>query len=95
MARLEITLDFKDRLNALSDSRRDAAIIRLEAFVRNHNDPLLRLRELRCAPGHWLIDSFRHDRIILKKLGEDLYRPEDVGGHDIYADWEKRFPREG
>lgn len=96
---VRLTPAFTEALGKMSSGRQRMAVDRLAAFVRNPADPELRLRELRCAPGYWLINSTRGDRIILRKEADDLYAAVDVGGHSLIDEWERlaeqsRLPRE-
>lgn len=92
MTPVEITtaLTFVEALRALSVGRQDAAIGRLYQFQRHPHDPALKLRPLRCAPGHWIINSRHGDRIILREAGENRFVAVDVGGHEMYDVWERR-----
>jgi hypothetical protein len=84
---------FVARLKLLSEGRQASIIGRLEWFQRQPDDPALRLRPLRCAPGHFLIDSIRYDRIILRRDAEEaggpVYTAVDCGGHEIILEWER------
>ncbi|BCM85847.1 hypothetical protein mvi_43080 [Methylobacterium indicum] len=65
---------------------------RMIRFQRDPQEPQLRLRPLRCAPGHYLIDSARYDRIVLRTDlidGEAVYTAIDCGGHEIIEEWER------
>lgn len=80
---------FSDRLRLLSEGRREHIINRLVWFQQRPDDPSLRLRDLRCAPGHYLIDSVRGDRIVLRRDADGVYVAVDCGGHEIIDEWER------
>jgi hypothetical protein len=87
--RIRITDSFLTALRGLSEGRRAWIIGRLEMFQANATDKVLRLRPLRCLDGHFIIDSVRYDRIILRREAEDLYAAVDCGGHEILEEWTK------
>ncbi|BAQ44202.1 hypothetical protein [Methylobacterium aquaticum] len=92
MVALRISDRFRTRLALLSEGRREHIINRMIRFQRDPQDPQLRLRPLRCAPGHSLIDSARYDRIVLRTDlidGEAVYTAVDCGGHEIIEEWER------
>jgi hypothetical protein len=93
MLRVQPTPAFVEALKRLSEGRQSWVISRVHLFQTNPNDKILRFRELRCAPGHHLIDSIRYDRIVLRKDAEDLFALVDCGGHEILDEWEKRLGR--
>ncbi|MET7244076.1 hypothetical protein ABZT49_11960 [Methylobacterium sp. EM32] len=92
MVALRLSDRFRERLALLSEGRREHVINRLIRFQRDPQDKQLRLRPLRCAPGHFLIDSARYDRIVLRTDlidGVTVYTAADCGGHEIIEDWER------
>ena len=89
MVRVRIPPAFLKALRSLSEPRRKRAIGRLHLFQARPNDPALRLRPFRAVPGFFLIDLPRGDRILLRKEGSDTYAAIDVGGHELYPEWER------
>lgn len=80
---------FVERLRLLSESRAKHIIGRLEWFQNWPDDPKLKLRPLRCSPGHFLISSIHGDRIILRLEANGVYVAADCGGHEIIDEWER------
>lgn len=39
--------------------------------------------------NHYIINSNRGDRIILRKIGDTAYEAVDVGTHDLYRRWDR------
>lgn len=89
MPSVKVLPSFTAKLRLLSEGRRKYIVGRVRRFVANSQDKLLRFRPLRCAPGHFLIDSVRGDRIVLRQEAEDAYALVDCGGHDIIDEWER------
>ncbi|GJD95768.1 hypothetical protein [Methylobacterium iners] len=90
MPAIRLDPSFLLAFKGLSKSRREWVAARLRLFQIDPSDKALRFRALRCAPGHFLIDSVRYDRIILRRETDDLYAVVDCGGHDIIDAWEAR-----
>jgi hypothetical protein len=84
------SLEFLDALMKLTPGRQQSAVNQLYLFARQPDAPELRFRELRCAPGYWIINSHYQDRIILRAEDDGVYSAVDVGGHELYAEWERR-----
>lgn len=47
------------------------------------------MRPFKAAPGYFLIDMPRGDRILLRQETADTFAAIDVGGHELYGEWEK------
>lgn len=48
-----------------------------------------KFRALKGHPDHFIINSSRGDRIILRRIEHDSYEVVDVGKHDIYRVWDR------
>ena len=94
MPRIRVDPSFVASLRRLSEGRRRWVLGNLQLFQRHPENAGLRFRPLRCAPGHFLIDSVRYDRIILRQEEQDLFTVVDCGGHEIIETWEARAARD-
>jgi len=54
-----------------------------------HHPPRESSDRVTALDGHFIIDSVRYDRIILRREAEDLYAAVDCGGHEILEEWRK------
>lgn len=90
MAAVSFSESFRDRLKLLSEGRQAHVINRLVQFQQEPEDPALRLRPLRCSPGHYLISSARYDRIVLRQDADGVWIAVDCGGHEVIDEWERR-----
>lgn len=89
MPSVKVLPSFMAKLRLLSEGRRKHIAGRVRRFAADPLDKPLRFRPLRCAPGHFLINSVRGDRIILRQEAEDVYALVDCGGHAIIDEWEQ------
>ena len=88
--RIRVTDTFLAALKRLSEGRKAWIISRLEIFQADPENKTLRFRPLRCLAGHFIIDSVRYDRIILRQEADDLYAAVDCGGHEVLDEWTER-----
>ncbi len=80
---------FIKTLKTLSGLSQKKAVRSLTLFMAHPEANSLRFRPLSGATDHFIINTNRGDRIILKKLGEDDYEAVDVGPHDMYRSWNR------
>lgn len=88
--RITVERTFEQGLKRLPPDRQRAVVRALQKFMTEPALPSLDFRSLVGAPGYYIIDPHKGDRIILRKDAEDLYAVVDVGPHDnIYRRWNR------
>jgi mRNA-degrading endonuclease RelE of RelBE toxin-antitoxin system len=84
------TPDFVKALGKLPPDRQDKVRTALRLLMENPRFHRLDFRPLSGKPEHFIIDSGRGDRVILRRLSGDAYAAVDVGTHDLYRRWNRR-----
>ncbi len=84
------TSDFVKALGKLPPDRQEKVRTALRLFMENPKFARLDFRPLSGKAGHFIIDSGRGDRIILRRQEGESYDAVDVGTHDLYRRWNRR-----
>lgn len=87
---ISVEKSFEREIKRLPPSRQKAVIRALGKFMQNPAIPSLDFRPLAGAPGYYIIDPHKGDRIILRMDAPDRYAAVDVGPHDnVYRRWNR------
>ena len=90
-AKIVVEDNFKVEARKLPPNRRTAAINALAKFMQEPALPSLKFRPLATKSGYFIISSAHGDRIILRKLDDNVFAAVDVGPHDnVYRRWNRR-----
>lgn len=90
-ARVEVEKSYLQAVKGLPPDRRKSANAALVKFMTEPSLPSLRFRPLEGIKGFFIINCIHGDRIILRKVAEDLFAAVDVGPHDnVYRRWNRR-----
>lgn len=87
--RVTITEAFRKTVRRLPPDRQKKAAATLGKFITEPRLPSLDFRQLKGTEGYYIIDSTGGDRIILRKVEDDLYEAVDCGTHDMLRRWDR------
>ena len=87
--RVTVTDAFRKVAKRLPPDRHKKVITTLGKFTTEPRLPSLDFRPLKGTIDYHIIDSTGGDRIILRKVEEDLYEAVDCGTHDILRRWDR------
>ena len=80
---------FTKAARRLPPDRQRKVLVTIDKFQREPRLPSLDFRHLKGTADYHVIDSTGGDRIILRRVEDDLYEAVDCGTHDIYRRWDR------
>lgn len=89
--RIHVGKRAQSAIKRLPPDRAKAAVESMKKFMETPSLPSLDFRTVKGLDDHFIINAKHGDRLILKKVEEDLYELVDVGPHDnVYARLRRR-----